>query len=121
MKKFAGYLLQILLLAAVAAATAQAEWHSLGKVTGSHVEGSRITFHTGQAVVQVSVLAPDVVRVRMAPGSTFGPDYSWAVEKKQWPAVRVEFSHEPNMEVIRTGKLVIHAQLSPFRLAFYDS
>jgi len=36
---------QVLLLAA---ATAQADWHSLGKVTGAQAEGNQITFHTVQ-------------------------------------------------------------------------
>jgi hypothetical protein len=106
MKRIVGGLLQILLLVSVATTAAQAEWHSLGKVIGSHVEGNNITFHTERAIVRVSVLAPDIVRVRMSPGSTLGPDYSWAVVKKQWPAIRVEFSSGPNMRVIRTGKLV---------------
>ena len=121
MKKILAYLLQFVLIVAVAAATAQAEWHSIGKVTSSKAEGNEITFHTEHAIVQVTVLAPEIVRVRMAQGSAFGPDYSYAVEKKQWPALHVEFSHAPNMEVIRTGKLEIHAQLSPFRLAFYGA
>jgi alpha-glucosidase len=121
MKRVLHYLLQVCLLAAVAATAARAEWHSIGKVTGSQAIGSEITFHTEHAIVQVSVLAPDIVRVRMAQGSTFGPDYSWAVVKKDWPAVHVEVSKSPNQDVIRTGKLEIHAQLSPFRLAFYDA
>lgn len=121
MKKIVARLLQVLLLATVATATAQAEWHSIGKVIGSQVEGSRITFHTEHAVVQVSVLAPDVVRVRAAQGTSFGPDDSWAVVKKDWPAVHVEISHASDEEVIRTGKLEIHAQLSPFRLSFDDA
>ncbi len=81
MKKVLVRLLQVLLLAAVATVAAQAEWHSVGKVTSTKVEGSQITFHTEQAVVQLSVLAPDIVRVRMAHASTFGPDYSWAAVK----------------------------------------
>jgi alpha-glucosidase len=121
MKRIFGHVLQVLLLASVAATAARAEWHSIGKVTGSKAEGSQIIFRTEQAIVQVSVLAPDIVRVRMAQGSAFGPDYSWAVVKKQWPAVHMEFSHGPNEEVIRTGKLEIHAQLSPFRLSFDDA
>jgi len=121
MKRIIGCLLRVLLLVSVATVAAQAEWHSLGKVVDSHVEGNNITFHTEHAIVRVSVLAPDIVRVRMSPGAALGPDYSWAVVKKQWPAVHVEFSSGPNMRVIQTGKLVIHAQLSPFRLAFYDS
>ena len=46
MKRVIGRFLQVLLLAAVAAIAAQAEWHSIGKVTGSQVEGNRVTFHT---------------------------------------------------------------------------
>ena len=121
MKRIIGRVLGVLLLVSLATVAAHAEWHSVGKVVDTHVEGNSIAFHTERAIVRVSVLAPDVVRVRMEPGSALGPDYSWAVVKKQWPAVHVEFSRGPNMRVIRTGKLEIHAQLSPFRLAFYDS
>ena len=121
MKRILSSLSQVLLLAFLATVAAHAEWHSIGKVTESQVKGDQVTFHTDHAIVQISVLAPDIVRVRMTPGSAFGPDYSWAVVKRQWPAVHVEVSREPNMQLIRTGKLVIHAQLAPFRLAFYDS
>ena len=81
MKKVLVQLLQVLLLAAVASAAAQAEWHSIGKATSKEVEGSQITFHTEHAVVQLTVLAPDIVRVRMARGSTIGLDYSWVAVK----------------------------------------
>jgi alpha-glucosidase len=121
MKKILFRLLQVLLLAVVAAAAAQAEWHSIGKVTGSQVEANEITFHTEHAIVRVTVLAPDIVRVRMAQGASFGPDYSWAVVKKEWPATHVEVSHTANQEVIKTGRLEVHANLSPFRLSFYDA
>ena len=121
MKKVLVRLLQVLLLATVATATVQAEWHSIGKVTSQQVEGNRITFHTAHAIVQLSVLAPGIVRVRAEQGSSFGPDYSWAVIKKDWPAVHVEVSQSPNQEVIKTGTLEIHAQLSPFRLSIDDA
>ncbi len=121
MKKLFVRLLQVLLVATVATAAAQAEWHSIGKVTSTKVEGSQITFHTEHAIVQLSVLAPDIVRVRMAHASTFGPDYSWAVVKKDWPTVHLEPGNAPNQEIIRTGKLEIHVQLSPFRITFDDA
>ncbi|HET7214797.1 MAG TPA: hypothetical protein VFL79_14485 [Terriglobia bacterium] len=43
MKKIVARLLQVLLPVALAAAAARAEWHSIGKVTSSQAEGSRIT------------------------------------------------------------------------------
>ncbi len=113
--------MRVVLLIGLATVAAHAEWHSVGKVVDTQVQGNNITFHTAHAIVRVSVLAPDIVRVRMRPGSSLGPDYSWAVVKKHWPAVHLEFSRGPNLRVIRTGKLEIHAQIAPFRLAFYDS
>ena len=121
MKRAFGQLLAVLVLAVTGATIARAEWHSIGKVTSSQVANNEITFHTEHAVVRVTVLTPEIIRVRMALGSSFGPDYSWAVIKTEWPAVHVEFSRTPNMEIIRTGKIEVHAQLSPFRLAFYDA
>ncbi|TAM82258.1 MAG: DUF4968 domain-containing protein [Acidobacteria bacterium] len=122
-RKVLCHLLWGLLLTGVAAVTdtmAQAEWHSIGKVTAAQVEGNRITFLAQHAVIQVSVLAPDIVRTRIAQGSSFGADDSWAVVKKQWPAVHVEARHDSHEEVLRTGRLVIRVQLSPFRLSFED-
>ncbi|MGH9401306.1 MAG: hypothetical protein ACRD2P_04270 [Terriglobia bacterium] len=57
----------------------------------------------------------------MTTGSRFGPDYSWAVMKKNWPLIPVEFSGSGNTRVLKTRDLEVRVQLSPFRVAFYDS
>ncbi|MGH9448232.1 MAG: TIM-barrel domain-containing protein, partial [Terriglobia bacterium] len=61
------------------------------------------------------------MRVRMAPEPRFGPDYSWAVIKTDWPVIPVDFSGAGNTREIRTRDLEARIQLSPFRIAFYDS
>jgi alpha-glucosidase len=99
--------------------TLLAEWHGVGALTASAPQGNHITFTGPQAAVTVTVLARDLVRVRMTRG-TPEPDYSYAVVKTEWPKVAVEFSEEKGERVIRTPELEIRAQLSPFRLAFYD-
>ncbi len=96
-----------------------AEWHSLGALAAAAPEGESITFTGQQAQVTITMLAPDLIRVRMTRG-TPGPDYSYAVAKTDWSKGPVEFSGGDTERIIRTSELEIRAQLSPFRLSFYD-
>ncbi len=97
----------------------RAVWQSVGSLVPSPPQGNHITFAGATAAVTITILAPNLVRVRMTRG-TPGPDYSYAVAKTDWRQVEVEFSSGTNERIIRTPELIIHAQLSPFRLAFYD-
>ena len=102
------------------ARSAFGEWQSVGTMTPSEPQGAQITFHSRQATATITVLAPDLVRVRMVPGVSPGPDYSWAVAKTDWPKVPVEFTGTQELPIIRTSEVEVRVQLSPFRLAFYD-
>jgi alpha-glucosidase len=99
---------------------ALAEWQSVGSLIATEPQGNQVTFRSREATVILSVLAPGLVRVRMVPGTSPRPDYSWAVVKADWPMVSVEFVGTKESFVIRTSELEVRAQLSPFRLAFYD-
>lgn len=79
-----------------------------------------MVFRDGQNTVTLTVLAPDLVRVRMIAGTTPGPDYSYAVVKTDWAPGKLEFAGDKEVQLIRTSELEVRAQLSPFRLAFYD-
>jgi alpha-glucosidase len=79
-----------------------------------------MSFSSRQATVIVTVLASDLIRVRMVRGTTPAPDYSYAVVKTDWPKVPVEFAGDKETRIIRTPELEVRAHLSPFRLAFYD-
>jgi alpha-glucosidase len=98
----------------------QAEWHFIGPVTPSQPQGNQITFQNSQALVSVTALASDLVRVRMTPGARFGPDYSYAVIKTNWPELQVEFSGSDNARIVRTPELEVRLQLAPFRISFYE-
>jgi alpha-glucosidase len=119
MKKSRSVTLQFVLILFAAALPLPAAWQSVGALTASAPQGNRITFTSAEAEVTVTVLAPDLVRVRMTRG-TPGPDYSYAVIKTDWPQTPVDFSKGTDESIIRTSKLEIRAHLSPFRLAFYD-
>ena len=108
------------------ALSAHAEWHHLGKMTAAAPQGKQIVFHAADANVAVTVLAPDLVRVRMAPGKEFPPDYSWAVIKTFWPDnpavsnIPVEFSGSGAARIIRTPEIEVRIDLDPFRITFYN-
>jgi alpha-glucosidase len=101
------------------AVPAFAEWQPVGSMVARPPEGNQISFHNRQAIVTISVLATDLVRVRMSPGDTPGQDYSWAVIKTDWPKTPVEFSGNKQLRIIKTPAMEVRVQLSPFQLAFY--
>jgi alpha-glucosidase len=100
---------------------ALAHWQGVGAMPASSPQENHITFRNARAEVTLTALAPGLVRVRMTRGATPGPDFSWAVIKKDWPAVHVEFSSRPGEEILRTSDLEVRALLNPFRLAVYDA
>ena len=97
-----------------------AEWQNIGSLAASQPQGNQITFSSRQATVVLTVLAPDLIRVRMLPATSLPPDHSFAVIKTDWPKVAVEFGGDKETRIIRTPELEVRAHLSPFRLAFYD-
>lgn len=99
----------------------QGDFVFLGDLTSYEVRENSVLLVCGVARLELQILAPDLVRVRLAPGGVFGLDYSWAVVKKDWP--RVEFKVEESDKVLRitTAELVIEVQKSPCRLSFLGS
>jgi alpha-glucosidase len=97
-----------------------ADWQSVGNMTSSEPKANQVIFSNHQSTVIVTVLAPDLVRVRMFPGTKPPSDDSYAVVKTDWPSVPIEFTGDRETRIIRTPELEVRAHLSPFRLAFYD-
>jgi alpha-glucosidase len=120
MKKFHSKAIQVFCLALVLALPTAADWKSLGSMSAGPAQGNAIVFSDGQNTVTLTVLAPDLVRVRMTKGTSPGPDYSYAVIKTDWPATKVKFTGDGPTRTIRTSELEVRVQLAPFRIAFYD-
>ena len=96
------------------------EWKSVGNLSAAPPQGNSIVLRNSQNTVTLTVLAPDLVRVRMTATPSPGANYSYAVAKTDWAPAKVEFTGEKEVRVIRTSEIEVRAQLSPFRLAFYD-
>jgi len=117
------YLFRMLLLCcalSIVVIPAAAEWQAIGNLAASQPQGNQITFSSKQATVVITVLAPDLIRVRMVPATSLPADHSFAVVKTDWPRVPVEFRGDKDTRIIRTPALEVRAHLAPFRLAFYD-
>src|SRR5579871_2207656 len=99
---------------------ALAQWKNLGPMAAEAPQGNQINFRSRTARVVIQVIAPDLIRVRMSAGKVQAPDYSWAVTKKDWPPVGVEFSGDKKTKVIKTSAVEARVRLSPFQISFYD-
>jgi alpha-glucosidase len=67
-------------------------------------------------VTAVSVLSPEVVRVRFSPTRAFGRDHSYAVVTRELGDPGASFESDERRSVIRTGALAVTLSHAPFRV-----
>ncbi len=95
-----------------AVGAAQSFTKDANSVTFACADGSR---------VRVSVLASDVMRVRVAFRKDFPAiDHSWAIAKTDWAAPRWEAQDTPAAYVISTDELEAVVNKAPFLISFRD-
>ena len=74
------------------------------------------------ATVTLSVLAPDLVRVRtIFAGQPAAPDHSWAVAKTDWPAPPWQLAESPAAITLTTGELKVVVRRDPLLIEFRDA
>ncbi|MBX3737339.1 MAG: glycoside hydrolase family 31 protein [Candidatus Didemnitutus sp.] len=84
-------------------------------------QGVTLTAADGSTVA-VSVLAPDLVRVRtLFAGQKPALDHSWAVAKTDWPAVPFQFSEDSASVTLATAELKVVIQRDPLLIEFRDA
>jgi alpha-glucosidase len=105
-------------LAALATPSAFAGWASLGAFPAPTREGRTLAFKNEQGVVAVTVLAPEIVRVRFSPTPKFGRDHSYAVVQRDFGDPGASFETAAERSVIQTRALRVTVRHSPFRVAF---
>lgn len=93
----------------------------LDRVTASRATNNGIELHAGQAIVQISALRDDVVRVRVGPAGQLPEDASWSV----LPAARtasVAVTPETGATTVgfKTAKLHVAVHKEPFELVVTD-
>ncbi len=74
------------------------------------------------SAVTVTVLAPDVVRVRARFAGQPAPrDHSWAVVRADWPAVDWSLAESPEAVTLATSALRVVVRRSPLLVEFHDA
>jgi len=112
----------ILLFTVLFSVPLPAQWQSVGNVDSySSSAGNAVTIHAGQSIVQIRVLADNLVRVRFSPTGVFAPDSSWAVIRKDWPGLTADIVDSLDKLTITTKELSLWIRKKPLRLAFYDT
>ena len=72
--------------------------------------------------VQITVLAPDLIRVRAVFNKSLPPrDHSWAIANTNWPTPRWDLRDDSTSIVITTDELEIVVKRSPFLIDFRSS
>ena len=99
---------------------ASGEWHSIGNVDSTSVNGSELTIRSGASALKISILTFDLVRIRFSPTGVFAPDMSWAVVKSSWPGGKVNTKETGDALVATTDQLMITVKKRPLRITFSD-
>ncbi len=103
--------------------TTEQSWSTIGVVEEIQRDERRIQLKCGASCVSVTVLAANLIRVRMTPTGEFLPRRSWAVAQadEQWPTVPFEVQERADAVEIKTEQLRIIVDRDPFCIQFFDS
>ncbi len=72
--------------------------------------------------VQVTILAPDLIRVRASFAKPIpAKDHSWAIAKTDWPTPRWNLNETPDQITLTTDELEVAIRRSPLLIEFRDA
>ncbi len=97
-------------------------WTFAGDVVAWERDGRNLTVRCSNAAVRLTMLAADVVRVRLSPSGGFLPLTSYAINKPEemWPGASFQVEEGYDALMVRTERLIIRISLRPCRLTFFD-
>ena len=101
--------------------TEAAEVRRLGPATGFRGLADGLEVEAGRAVVRITALRDDIVRVRIGPEGRLPEDASWAVlERARRSSVPVKPIANGQGGAFRTAALVVRVERAPLRLVVED-
>lgn len=103
--------------------TTEQPWSILGTVQAIEQDERHILFKCGAPCLKISVLAPNLIRVRINPTGEFLPRYSWAVTQAdaEWSTVPFEVREQAEATEIETEQLRIIVHHHPCRIECFDA
>jgi alpha-glucosidase len=94
-----------------------------GRLLAYHWQhGQRIELTAENAMAHISVLAPDLIRVRVSPSGRLPPPFSYAVCKadEEWAPVELDVEEQQDHLMIRTAKLHCRVNKADMAITFLD-
>lgn len=110
----------VLSLLLIFAGTLYGQWQSVGNLDGYTRSGEGIELRSGAAVIRISILAPDLVRIRASRNGVFQPDRSAAVVKTDWGRTSFEVVETAADLQVQTSEIDVRIQKNPVRMTFAD-
>ncbi len=93
----------------------------LDRVTASRALPNGIELHAGTAIMQITALRDDIVRVRVGPAGQLPEDASWAVlPGSRTATVAVSAQHSGSSVGFKTAKLRVEVQKDPLAITVTD-
>ena len=113
----------LLLFATPVAAQDITALQPIGSVVGYARTENMVTFNCGdKSQVQLTILAPDLVRVRAAFGKAIPKkDHSWAIAKDDWQTPRWTLSETTEAVTVSTAELEVVVYRAPLLIDFRDA
>lgn len=98
-------------------------WTAIGSIEHIQVHDRHLDVSCGNALLRLSILAENLVRVRLAPNREWLPRRSWAVNRpdEDWEAVAFEVQEAEDSINIQTNRIRIQLDRSPCRIRCFDS
>lgn len=103
--------------------TESTPWLTLKAVQGVTQDEQGVEIDCGGPRLRIRVLAPNLIRVRLAPQGKFKPRRSWAVTRddREWSVVPFQVQETATRIEIKTEALGLHIHRDPCRLECFDS
>lgn len=103
--------------------TLEQPWSIIGTVESFNLSDCHIDFTCTNAKFRVSILAPNLIRVRFTPKNEFLPRRSWAVtlDDTEWENTNFEVQETPETIEIKTEQIQIKIFRDGCRLHCYDA
>ncbi len=98
-------------------------WTFLGDLLSYSAEGRRVRLQCANAALELTILAEDLVRVRLSQSGEFPALFSYAVVRQddEWPGAPYRIEDGEQALQVRTARLLVRIDRHPCRLAFLDS
>lgn len=102
--------------------TVELPWSILGAVQHIQRDDRGVQFECGDSCLAISVLAPNLIRVRLAPNGNFMPRRSWAVtlDDSEWAIAPFEVQETDATVEVATEQIRVSVQRQDCRLACFD-